>query len=115
MAEAALDHHAQGGDVVTVLREGVRGQQPAAFAQRGRDIEDVEVRDLRLEDEREDRQLVAASQELERAEPRDRVRQTGRDVAGVLLDLAEALEAQAQEGVVPVSYTHLTLPTNREV
>ena len=34
--------------------------------------------------------------------------------AGLLLDLAQ-LEATGAEGVGPVSYTHLTLPTNREV
>ena len=45
VAEAALDHDAQHRQVLAVLREGVRREQPAALAQRVRDVEDREVVD----------------------------------------------------------------------
>ena len=46
---------------VAVLRERVGGHQPAALAQRVRDVEDGEVVDAVVEREREHRQLVAAA------------------------------------------------------
>ena len=34
---------------------------------------------------------------------------------GMMLPIAEKLDDAGFEGIEPVSYTHLTLPTNREV
>ena len=66
MAEALFDHHPERREVGAVLREGVRGDQPSALAERVRNVEDSEVVDLRGKREREDRQLVSAGQERER-------------------------------------------------
>ena len=64
----------QRGEVLAVLREGVRRDLPAALAQRVRDVEDREVLDLVLHLEREDRQLVSARDQLERADLLDLAR-----------------------------------------
>ena len=59
VGEPELDDDAQRREVGAVGRERVGGHQPAALAQRARDVEDREVVDLVLELEREHRQLVA--------------------------------------------------------
>ena len=85
---------------VPILGERVRGHLPAALAQREREVEDGVVLHLRLQREREDRQLVAAGQQLERPELVEPRGETGRDVPRVLLHAPVALEAQPQEVVV---------------
>ena len=59
VAEPASHHDAKSREVITVLRERVSRQLPAALTQRVRDVEDGEVVDRVLDREGEDRQLVA--------------------------------------------------------
>ena len=97
----ALPHDdAQRGEVGAVGGEGVGRHLPAALAQGIRDVEDGEVVDVVLELECEDRQLVAARQQLERADLGDLRREARRDVPRVGLNCVEAVESQAQERVV---------------
>ena len=100
VAEPPLDHDAQRGQVGAVGREGVRGQEPAALAEGVRDVEHRVIVDRGIELEGEHGQLVAACQELERAELLDLLRQPRRDLARVALHLGEAVEAEAQEVVI---------------
>ena len=65
LAEPTFDDDPQRREVLAVLRERVRRQEPAALAQGVGDVEDREVVDPVLEREGEDRQLVTLGQELE--------------------------------------------------
>ena len=58
------------------------------------------------------RRIVAASG---RIEPISEEVAVGAEIAGRLVDLLVEEGGQVRRGAVPVSYTHLTLPTNREV
>src|SRR5215211_2699178 len=98
--EAAPHDHAEGGEVLAVLRERVRRHLPAPLAERVRDVEDREVVDPVPHGEGEDRELVPARQQLEGPELLDLPRQPRGDVAGVSLDVPVALEAEPQEVVV---------------
>src|SRR5262249_36412286 len=64
--ESAPDDHAQRREILAILREGVRGNLPAALAQGVRDVEDRDVLDTVVEREGEDGKLVAAGQQPER-------------------------------------------------
>ena len=62
----------------------------------------VEMREIRKEHDKLNRPLIMAARRTGDQEPT--VEPTGEDVT-----------AQIKEKAIPVSYTHLTLPTNREV
>ena len=74
VTQAALDHHTQRTQVGPVLGERVRGHEPAALAERVRDVEDRVVLDVVVQREREDRQLGTAGDEPEGAELLDLAR-----------------------------------------
>lgn len=82
VCEAAPHDDPERGEVLAVLREGVRRHLPTALPERVGDVEDGEVVDPVPDFEREDRELVAAGDQLEWAELLDLAREPGRDVAG---------------------------------
>ncbi|CAM5337525.1 hypothetical protein SCALM49S_06220 [Streptomyces californicus] len=98
--ETVAAHHPQHRQVLAVGREGVRGDQPAPFAQPARHVEDVVRVDVVLRREGEHRQLVAPGEESEVAQPLHRARQPAGHVPGRLLDRPVALVPEAQERVV---------------
>lgn len=100
VAEAVANNDPQHGQVFSVGREGVGRYQPAALAQCRGDIEHRVAVLAVGQGECEHRQLTPVGQQPEGPEPSDAVCQAGRDSAGVLLNPAIALGAQAQEVVV---------------
>ena len=91
-------------DVLKQLNENLRGLQ-RAHKETGTELQSAREKRARAEQRRADAQ--------------DLHQQTESLLAGAVVDeaLAETLEAMRAEalGEHPVSYTHLTLPTNREV
>ena len=100
VGEPAPDDDSKSGKIFAVLRERVRGHLPATLAKRVRHVEHGEVLDVVPKREREDGQLVAPRDELERPELGDLRGEPRRDVAGVLLDPGVAIEPEPDEVVV---------------